>query len=468
MLLGFALAQALPLLATPLLTRLFSPEAFGLQTLFVSSASVLLAFATLRLDLAAVLSADRREAVQIASLAALQTCLVAIVILIAAAIFGRGLAAATGHAHQVAWIWALAPMVMVLAVAQVGTGLLTWLKRFGPASQAQVVNQVGYLGAAIGLGSWAALSEGLVVAKLVGQAVAAAVLIYLLRGILKELRLPPTPDWPRLWARCRPFVIFNTPYSLVGVLGREVPIFAFSAVAATAAAGHYGLARMLLGAPATLLAASLSQVFYREAAEHRGTQRLQALTAALLGVTLRSTAPVLALIMVWGDTAFAIAFGEDWVTAGRYAMILALPAWLQIQTAWPERLYESVARQGVSFSIQLSFDLLAALCVFGAVLSGAPAYVAVITFATINSTFHLVYLVGMFRVAAFPLALLARALGGGVAVFGLSILLSGGLRLLPLSPLAALFCASVIALSACAVLGLRGYRSILAHTAAPA
>jgi O-antigen/teichoic acid export membrane protein len=459
MLVGFALAQAVPLLASPLLTRLFSPAAFGLQTLFVSSTTALAVLATLRIDLATVLAVDRDEAIQIASLAFIPTSAVVVASLLVAVIFGPSLAAATGHAGYTGWIWAVAPMIMVLAVVQIATGFLTWLRYFGPASGAQVVNQFGYLAAAVGLGVWNSPVEGLVAAKLIGQIAAAATLIFVLRRFIGELQLPPRAEWHRFWVRCRPFLVFNTPYSLFGALGREVPVFAFSAVGAMATAGYYGLARTLLGAPATLLSASLSQVFYREAAEHRGSARLEQLTFGLLRMTLTATAPGVALIMVWGDIGFTLAFGPEWVTAGNYAMVLALPAWLRIQTAWPERLYESVAKQGVSFAIQITFDTITALVVFGAVLSDLSPLLAVIMFAAINLVYQLVYLTGMMHVAGFPLTQLLRALGKGAAVLVASAVVLMAFRLSGLPELVGFLCATITALIAIAVVAGGGYRS---------
>lgn len=462
MLVGFALAQALPLLASPLLTRLFSPAAFGLQTLFISWATVLGVIATLRLDLAVVLSANQRQATQIVSIATAQTAVVAALALSAAATSAPAIATATGHAELDLWIWLLAPMVVAMAAVQTSSGLLTWLKRFGPTSQAQVVNQVAYLATAIFLGFWAAPTEGLVLAKLVGQVFAAAMLLFVLRAVLTNLRLPPREDWSGLLDRCRPFVMFNTPYSLVGVLGREVPIFAFSAIGAAATAGFYGLARTLLGAPATLLAASLSQVFYREAAELRGSVRLQTLTIRLLRVTMGAPAPAVAFLIVWGDAAFSLAFGPGWETAGVYAMILAFPAWLGIQTAWPERLYESVGRQGVSFAIQITFDALTALAVFGSVFAGVPSIVTVAIFATANSLFHFTYLTGMFRVAGFPGKLLARTMLEGLLILGLAVAVMTALRYSGAPPTVALILAAALAAVVSGVLALVGYHAFRA------
>src|SRR5688572_4749065 len=159
MLIGFAVAQALPLLASPLLTRLFPPEAFGLQTLFVSATSVLLVLATLRLDLATVVAQDRDEALGIVSLAAIQAGGLGLILFALAVALAPLVAESAGFSAGATWVWLVAPMVVALAAVQISTGLLTWLKRFGPASQAQVVNQASYLTVAIGLGLWSSTSD---------------------------------------------------------------------------------------------------------------------------------------------------------------------------------------------------------------------------------------------------------------------------------------------------------------------
>jgi len=464
MLIGFAVAQALPLLAAPLLTRLFSPEAFGLQTLFISWTTVLGVLATLRLDLATVLAADRREATHIVALGASLAGAVALLVLGATSLFGPALARTSGHANDARWLLAVAPMVLAVATVQLAAGLLTWLKRFGPASQAQVLNQAGYLALALLVGFTAAPTDGLVFAKLGGQVAAALFLLVILRRDVLALRLPGRSALGGLWRRCRPFLMFNTPYSLVGAVGREVPIFAFSAVGATALAGHYGLARTMLGAPATLLAASLSQVFYREAVELKGTPRLADLTVSVLRTTLEASAPLFAFLLIWGEDAFTLVFGAEWATAGQFAMILSVAAWLSLQTSWPERLFETAGRQGVSFAIQLGFDLTAAAAVFLALHSGASGFVVVAAFATVNSLFHLVYLTGMFHVSRIPLRRL------WACVFrGLGILLAASLALLALKSVATsmpvLIGSAAVASAAAAMLALSRLKTLRAMLA---
>ncbi len=57
---GTALAQAIPILFAPVLTRIYSPEQYGVLATFIGVAAVMTVMATLRLEPAVVLPDERR------------------------------------------------------------------------------------------------------------------------------------------------------------------------------------------------------------------------------------------------------------------------------------------------------------------------------------------------------------------------------------------------------------------------
>ena len=88
MLTGTVLAQAIPLAISPLLTRLYTPEAIGLQTLFMGWAAVLGVLATCRYDLAVVLSDTTEEADRVTALVATLCGSLMLVLVVVRAVFG--------------------------------------------------------------------------------------------------------------------------------------------------------------------------------------------------------------------------------------------------------------------------------------------------------------------------------------------------------------------------------------------
>ena len=87
------------------------------------------------------------------------------------------------------------------------------------------------------------------------------------------------------------YITYNTPYSLSGSFIRDAPLFLLSFQASAVLTGHFALARMVSMAPAILASSSVSLVFFREAALHRGTSYLQLLTTRVPGVSIQLHLP---------------------------------------------------------------------------------------------------------------------------------------------------------------------------------
>lgn len=463
MLAGTLVAQAAPLLASPFLARIYGPEAFGIQTLFMGLASALAVLATCRLDLAMVLPEADTEAVEIATLVLATTSLLCLLLLLVAAVAGPELAAAYGHPDQQAWLWMLPLMVGATACTQVCVAFASRRRSFLRVAAANVTNQLVYVAASVGVGLAGAWLQGLALAKLLGQSAGTLLLGTSAATRPRQLRLLGRGAALALLARYRQFLVFNTPYSLVGTVARDAPIFLFSAAGASAPAGYYGLARTMLLAPTLLASNALSQVFYREAVSLKGTPRLQELTLTLLRAGLTVGAPLFAFGAVWGDLLFATIFGTGWRTAGVMAMWLAPAAWMSVQTGWPERLFEVHMRQGVSFAVQIGSDLVTAGVAAVTWLITGDAVLAIATFAVCNVLYHHGYLLALFHVAGFSAARLASALATGWGLFALTAGVLVGLRLAVGESLTVMALSLILALALALACGLHTRRAAQQH-----
>ncbi len=419
MLTGTALAQAIPLAAAPLITRLYSPEAIGLQTLFMGWATAASVAATCRYDLAVILPDDEAEAGAVGSAVLLISGAAVLLVTAIAATAAPALARLAGYENQLLWVWLLAPMVAGIALTQLCSAFATRSREFPRIARAAVLNQIAFVASALGIALVFAADEGLVAGKTIGQWVAAAVL--LVGGRNAFARIARGASWQEIIAslrKYRQFLVFNTPYSLIGTVSRDTPIFVFAAASSTQAAGFYGLARMALMAPTMLLSAAMSQVFYREAVALKGTPRLEQLTGKLLQLGLTAGAPLFAYCAAWGDVLFARIFGPEWAEAGHYAMLLAPAAWMAIQTGWPERLFEVAMRQDVSFKLQIAADTILAALVVAPIAMGFDPASAVAAFAAGSTLYHTIYLIAIYRISDFDCRRLLRMLGAGWLCFG--------------------------------------------------
>lgn len=417
MLVGSMVAQGLAVAVMPVLTRLYSPEAIGLQALFVSISGVLVFVATLRLDLAVVLPKESRTASRLVALVFLQAVVVALLVLMLAS---PGLTAVRdvlpGPPTQV-WLCFLAPMILCGAVFWAGQSTATRQARFGSIVAANLCMSVTFAVTAVAIGIIHPYDEGIVLSRLAGQIVGAATLGALGLVTLSWVRRPQAVRATELWRTYWQFPAFNMPYSLIALVSRDMPLYVFAATGGVGLTAAYALARTIMVAPISLASAALSRVFYREATIHWRTPRLMSLATSLTSVGLLASAPAFALMLCWGDEIFALLFGDTWRTAGRFAQALAVPVWLALQNGWPERVFEIAQRQYVSFSIQVGFDVLNVSIVLGTYLSTRDPVLTVACYAVSYTGYQLVYLVAVYRVAAFDTALLMRVIAQGASTF---------------------------------------------------
>jgi O-antigen/teichoic acid export membrane protein len=310
---GGALAQALPLLFGPLLTRLYAPQQFGLYHLFAAVAANVAVVACARYEFALPLAKDEAQAEALRALCGW--------ILLAATLSSAVGGLVWAGVAQVAW-----PLWLPLAVAASGAVSLATLEamrrqRFRPLAAARVVQ---YGGASL-LQWLAGLAQlgvsGLIAAPLLSAA-AAALLLRLRLGAwwrvsrerLREVALAQ-----------RQFPLLNTPHAFAGALQDTLALALITASAGPAAAGFWGLSLRYLKAPATLVGGAVSQALYPRLAQggDRATVASRRATVQVMAALAAMALPLVALVTAFGPWAFERAFGPQWRGAGELARALA-------------------------------------------------------------------------------------------------------------------------------------------------
>jgi O-antigen/teichoic acid export membrane protein len=312
---GGALAQVLPLMLGPWLSRLYRPEEFGDYTMFAAVAANIAVVACGRYDFALPLVRDAARARDLMAL-----CLRVLVgVTVLSGVFAVVFVAVGARAH-----WLGLPLAVAVA------GALQWLtlwvaraERFASLSASRFTQYGGGALAQVAGGLAQLGSVGLVAGPVVAGAAA-----------LGWLRKPaPLGGWRALW-RCSPvgrraaarehraFPLLNTPHAFAGALQDTLAVALVVAWTGDAAAGFWGLGLRYLKAPASLVGGAVSQALYPRLVnatpgEARAAVRQVMGTLALMAV------PLVLVLLIFGPDLFALAFGEQWREAGLLARALA-------------------------------------------------------------------------------------------------------------------------------------------------
>ena len=328
--LGGALgAQALPLLAAPLITRLCSPADMGAFSVWFGIVAVAAIGATLRLEAAMILDHDSAHQATCFGVVAWSATALALAVT-AGAVLARALG--WDGAARLSWpalltigigTWLTACMQTTLAYAASHNA-------FGRAARAKVLGaasitlaQVGLLLAGVGG------SSALLAGHLAGLTVGLTAAVLLLQPPRPHLALLPTPEQRRYLLRHRNFWRFSLPSNLLNVAVGQLPLFMIGARHGALAAGLYALTQRVLSAPIALLAASVLEVFKRQSVlefQARGHCR-DAYRHTFKALALLGLGPSLVLLL-FSPQLFAWVFGEQWRVAGELAQLMAPLAFL--------------------------------------------------------------------------------------------------------------------------------------------
>lgn len=310
---GGALAQALPLLLGPLLTRLYTPTQFGLYHLFAAVAANVAVVACARYEHALPLARDDDEAR--ALLALCRWILLAVIVL-----------SALGGAVWALSIGALWPLWLPPAVGAFGLLSLATLaamraRHFAALAASRVLQHGGGAALQAAAGAAGAGLAGLIVAPIAAALAAAA----WLRPRLSDGRKLPRQALVAAARRHRDFPLLNTPHAFLGALQDTLALALIAAWQGPAAAGFWGLAMRYLKAPATLVGGAVSQALYpalatRGVATPAGRDAVRRVMRTLALAAL----PLVGLLWWAAPAAFALAFGAAWREAGELARALAL------------------------------------------------------------------------------------------------------------------------------------------------
>lgn len=308
---GGALAQALPLLLGPLLTRLFTPAEFGQYHLFAAVAANLAVVACGRYEFALPMAADAGEADSLRRLAWR-------ILWAVTGLSGLGAAgwAASGAGAWVAWL--------PLAVASAGVASLATLwamraQRFRALAAARVL-QYGGAAVAQAAAGWAGAGlSGLIVAPILASLAAAAVL-----GLPWTGRRADAPGLSVVARRFRDFPLLNTPHAFAGALQDTLSLALVAAALGPAAAGFWGLALRYLKAPATLVGTAVSQALYPRLAGGGASRETRQAVRRVMALLALLAAPLVAALWLAGPWAFGVLFGPAWIEAGELSRALGL------------------------------------------------------------------------------------------------------------------------------------------------
>ncbi len=321
---GTMIAQVISILLVPVITRLYSPEYFGVAQLFLSIAALIVVVSSLSYHFAIMVSEKDEDSMNVLALSVV--CILGVSTISGAFFAGFGdMLAVLLNAPLIANYLILLPVFVVFN--SLFLILNEWFSRkvrYGILAGGIVVSTVATRAFQVGGGLALVSPLGLILGSVVGFGLAD---LFMLRNLKQDIPLLKSVTVRRmrnLAVRYRNFSFYGSAGSLANSLSWELPAFMLAFFFNPTVVGYYALAVVAVRMPMTMVGTSVSQVFFQKASEEKN------LTGGVQGVVREIHTRLISVgifpfiaFMILSEDLFTFIFGADWLIAGTYARILA-------------------------------------------------------------------------------------------------------------------------------------------------
>lgn len=350
---GTGLAQSLPIALSPILTRLYTPEDFGVLALYVAIGNIMAVIVTGKYELAIVVTKSDVEAINLVVLVLAISCLASAIFFIMVLLWGSEILSSSGYPELLPWLYFIPLTTIAVGCYQALNYWANRCARYKTMATSRVMQSGVSSLVQVTVGLSKPTPFGLISGQLLGQIISALSLALFLPT--KEQRFFRKVSIKRMGWVARKYIKYPkymVPGQMMSVGATELPVFLLTAVYGAGVAGLFSLAQRVMVMPMSLVAGAVGDVYRQKAAEQYARQGecKDLFISAFKRLGLFAFLPMLP-VAVFGPSLFAFVFGENWRSAGEIATLLSvlvffqtvssplsftilLPGWIRFEFYW--------------------------------------------------------------------------------------------------------------------------------------
>ncbi|GBU28556.1 hypothetical protein R84B8_02116 [Treponema sp. R8-4-B8] len=353
---GAVLAQVINFLLSPVITRLYTPEDYGILSVYSSILGLLVIISSLKYEFAIVIADNDETAINIVGLClAVLLCIISIIIII---LFFAGSIILIKLKYDliIQYKYFIPLGVFLLGLYNIFSQWAYRRKNIKSISKTKFTQALFNNVIKIFLGFGKFKATGLILGTIAGESAGLSTLsIPFFRDdyhLLKEIK------WHKIKYCAKRYInfpLFTSISQLFNQAGLLLPSLLILSLYDGKTAGFYGLANTVLNLPMILIGNSIGDVFYTEAASfgRNDPKRLKELSNKLFKKLFIMGLIPLIILLAGGPFLFGLIFGKSWIESGYFARIMAIIIFSRLIFMPISRLYSIFEKQKEAFIIDL-------------------------------------------------------------------------------------------------------------------
>lgn len=390
---GMLVAQAVHIISAPILTRVYSPESFGVLAQFLAIANIIGIIAGMRYETAIVLAKNNSDAKSLFALSIIISAIMSIVLTIIITMQNSGRILSIIK-NDLEYLWYFVPIAILLFSIQNSMIMLAQRSNeFGKTSISNIIQSIIDNITKICLGLIVCYQYfGLVVGYVVGLC---SSIIYLgKRQYQSELNkeLINKHKIIDVGIKYRALPIYNSWATLLNALTLQLPVLMLGILFGSSTAGYYLLTNRILKTPARFIGQAISQSLFKEIADNRA-QPLNIYHLTVKVIIILSSLFIIPFFIVLfaGEYLFRVFFGVDWAISGIYAEIMIPWVGMQFIASSISKILIAIDRTALLSMMQVMLFMATAMPFAVSIILGKSSTETIIILSISNTIAYAIY-----------------------------------------------------------------------------
>lgn len=325
---GTAMAQIVYMALSPIITRLYGPEAYGLMGAFMAIVIIIGPVAALTYPIAIVLPKKDEDAQWLMRLSFLISIISAILLILVLALFYRQIVNLFDLENLSPFLFLLPFVALFSGTLQIAESWLIRTKQFKITAKVTVLHALILQGGMVLIGLFYPYAAVLIVLSAFAIGLRAAMMIGFSQKfeyIKFNLKLENRTEIKKTAIHFKDFPIYRAPEVFIDAVSLGLPVILLASFFGPASAGFYSIGYTVLSIPSQLIGKSVGDVFYPRISDaaNNGERMTDLIKKATYYLGLAGILPYL-IVIVFGPSLFSFVFGAEWLMAGEYARWIAL------------------------------------------------------------------------------------------------------------------------------------------------
>jgi O-antigen/teichoic acid export membrane protein len=395
---GTAISQGLLIVTSPILTRIFIPEDFGLYGLYTSCCSIMTVFACGRYDLAIIKPKHNSDARILLNLSVTLSIIFSTLLFIIVFFLNKPIVSMLGDERIGFWLYLMPLSIFTLSANSAFSFWLNRNKLFKDMRTNRIISSTTITILSLGIGISKLLKGGLIMGYIIGHLFT----VFLLKK--KVLENKYEFNLKRFKVLMKRYVEYPK-YMIIGTLASEVsatiPLVLITTFYGSAITGLFTLASRVTSLPISFLGNAIGEVYRQKASEeYNNNGNCKQLYINTLKKLIAISVIPFFILFFFSEYLFVFFFGSNWQGAGVISESLAFLNFFQLISIPMSYTILLNKSQKLDMILQIFRSIFSVFAIIIGFEVGKSYYISIVLYVIVFSVFYLLHIIIQFRSAS--------------------------------------------------------------------